>query len=73
MNYSTNSTVIMGGDFSDISLKEALIPIGVILLLCYIYYCLFTPSKRESDKKMKWSVDRAKVRIALRHDLACKV
>lgn len=69
---STNSTVLEE-TISESSLKETLILIGLISIMCCIYYCVFTPTKEESDKRMKWGVDRAKARIALRNNLAYKV
>jgi len=72
MNFTTNSTVLEK-TLSESYFKETLITIGVIFVVCCIYYCVFTPTNEESDKRMKWGVERAKARIALRNDLAYKV
>ena len=66
----TNSTIT---EDSKENFVETLSVIGGLVLLCCLYYCYCTPSKEESEKRFKWSVERAKARIALRNELATQV
>ena len=68
MNY-TNSTLILDKKNNN-SFFEGLGAFVAIITVCCIYFCYFTPSKEESERRFRWSVERAQNRIALRNELA---
>ncbi len=71
MNY-TNSTLTMQ-DKNNNKMSESVFAIIALVILCGFYFCFCTPNKQESEKRFKWSVERAKARIELRNELAQRV
>ncbi len=70
MNY-TNSTLIVEDNHNKIS--ESVFALIALVILCIVYFCFCAPSKKDSEKRFKWGVERAKARIELRNELAQRI